>query len=143
MVFTATFNNISVISWRSVLLVEETEWPGETSDLSHVSDKLCHIMLYTSPWSRLELTISVVLNTDCTGSCKSNYHSITATTASLWFWMCTVVNGLLTWWVLWVLMSIFLFYYLSFSLVFKLFQYGFRTAQKWVDSIVMSCILYQ
>jgi len=25
MVFTATFNNISVISWRSVLLVEETE----------------------------------------------------------------------------------------------------------------------
>jgi hypothetical protein len=25
MVFNATFNNISVISWRSVLLVEETE----------------------------------------------------------------------------------------------------------------------
>ena len=29
MVFNATFNNISVISWRSVLLVEETEGPGE------------------------------------------------------------------------------------------------------------------
>ena len=29
MVFNATFNNISVISWRSVLLVEETRWPGE------------------------------------------------------------------------------------------------------------------
>jgi hypothetical protein len=29
MVFIATFNNISVISWRSVLLVEETEVPGE------------------------------------------------------------------------------------------------------------------
>ena len=29
MVFNATFNNISVISWRSVLLVEETEIPGE------------------------------------------------------------------------------------------------------------------
>ena len=29
MVFNATFNNISVISWRSVLLVEETEVPGE------------------------------------------------------------------------------------------------------------------
>jgi hypothetical protein len=28
MVFHATFNNISVISWRSVLLVEETEVPG-------------------------------------------------------------------------------------------------------------------
>jgi len=25
----ATFNNISVISWRSVLLVEETRVPGE------------------------------------------------------------------------------------------------------------------
>ena len=29
MVFNATFNNISVISWRSVLLVRETEIPGE------------------------------------------------------------------------------------------------------------------
>jgi hypothetical protein len=29
MVFNATFNNISVISWRSVLLVEETGVPWE------------------------------------------------------------------------------------------------------------------
>jgi hypothetical protein len=29
MVFNATFNNISVISWRSVLLVEKTGVPGE------------------------------------------------------------------------------------------------------------------
>jgi hypothetical protein len=29
MVLNATFNNISVISWRSVLLVEETGLPGE------------------------------------------------------------------------------------------------------------------
>jgi hypothetical protein len=29
MVFNAFFNNISVISWRSVLLVEETGRPGE------------------------------------------------------------------------------------------------------------------
>jgi len=29
MVFNATFNNISAISWRSVLLVEETGVPGE------------------------------------------------------------------------------------------------------------------
>ncbi len=29
MVFNATFNNISVISSRSVLLMEETEGPGE------------------------------------------------------------------------------------------------------------------
>jgi hypothetical protein len=29
MVLNATFNNISVISWQSVLLVEETGIPGE------------------------------------------------------------------------------------------------------------------
>jgi hypothetical protein len=29
MVFNATFNNISAIFWRSVLLVEETAVPGE------------------------------------------------------------------------------------------------------------------
>jgi len=29
MVFNATFNNISVISWRSVLFVEEIRVPGE------------------------------------------------------------------------------------------------------------------
>jgi hypothetical protein len=29
MVFSATFNNISVIPWRSVLLLEETGIPGE------------------------------------------------------------------------------------------------------------------
>ena len=29
MVFNATFNNISVILWQSVLLVEETEIPRE------------------------------------------------------------------------------------------------------------------
>ena len=29
MLFNATLNNISVISWRSVLLVEETGGPGE------------------------------------------------------------------------------------------------------------------
>jgi hypothetical protein len=29
MVFNATFNNISVMSWQSVLLMEETGEPGE------------------------------------------------------------------------------------------------------------------
>jgi hypothetical protein len=79
MVFNATFNNISVISWQSALLAEET------TDLSQVTDKLYHIMLYTSLWSRFEIT-SVVISTDCIGSCKSNYHAITAMTAPLLFW---------------------------------------------------------
>jgi hypothetical protein len=30
MVFNSIFNNISVIAWRAVLLVEETGVPGET-----------------------------------------------------------------------------------------------------------------
>jgi hypothetical protein len=41
----------------------------KTTDLSQVTDKLYHIMLYTSPWSRFELTTSVVIGTDCIGSC--------------------------------------------------------------------------
>ena len=40
MVFKAAFNNISDISWHSVLLVEETGVPGEITDLSQVIDKL-------------------------------------------------------------------------------------------------------
>jgi hypothetical protein len=32
MLFNATFNNISIISLRSVILVEETEVPGENHD---------------------------------------------------------------------------------------------------------------
>jgi len=53
----------------------------KTTDLSQITDKLYHIMLYTSPWSRFELTTSVVIDADCIGSCKFNYHTITATTA--------------------------------------------------------------
>ena len=40
MVFNTTFNNNSVISWQSVLLVEETEYQEKTTELSHVTDKL-------------------------------------------------------------------------------------------------------
>jgi hypothetical protein len=67
MVFNATFNNSSAISWRSILLVEETGGPGE----NHRPVKLYHIILYTLPWSRFELTTPVMIGTDFIGSCKS------------------------------------------------------------------------
>ena len=81
MVFSSIFNNILVILLRSVLLVEETGVPGKNMEqLPHITDKLYHIML-CSPWAGFELTTSVVIGTDCICGCKSNYHTITTTTA--------------------------------------------------------------
>jgi hypothetical protein len=55
MVFNATFNNISFISCRSVLLVEKT------TDLPQVTDKLYHISFF---WPRVSLSLcfSVLTN---------------------------------------------------------------------------------
>ena len=46
-VFSVTFNNNSVISSRSVLLVEETGVSGENHRPVQITDKLYHIMLYS------------------------------------------------------------------------------------------------
>jgi hypothetical protein len=56
MMLSATFNDISAISWPSVFVVEETGVPRENNR-----------------------PVAVVIGIDCTGSCKSNYHIITTT----------------------------------------------------------------
>ena len=78
MAFNATFNNISVISWRSVLSVEETRDPGENHlpAASHWQT-WSHNVESSTPCH--ELTALVVIVTDCTGSCNSNYHTTMTT----------------------------------------------------------------
>ena len=82
--FNATFNNISVISWQSVLLVEETWLPGENHwpVASHWQILSHNVVSSTLPWAGFELSTLVVIGNDCIGSCKSNYHTITTTTTT-------------------------------------------------------------
>ena len=43
-----------------------------------------HILSTPRNEREFDFTTSVVIGTDCIGSCKSNYHSITATTAAIY-----------------------------------------------------------
>ena len=43
--FNATFSNISALSWRPVLVVEEAGVPGENHDHGQVIGKLYHLRL--------------------------------------------------------------------------------------------------
>jgi hypothetical protein len=67
------------MSWRSVLLVEETRVPEKTTDLPQVTwMTLSHYVVSNTP--RLSgiwiMNPKVVIGTDCIGSNKSNYHTI-------------------------------------------------------------------
>jgi hypothetical protein len=69
MVINATFNTISVISWLSVLFLEETGVPEKTTDLSQVTDKFYQTKLY-----RAHLAMG---GNGTHNICESNLHTIT------------------------------------------------------------------
>ena len=77
MVHNFTFNTISVISWRAVLLVEETRVFGENhrptcrKSLTNLSHKTVSSHL---AWEGLELASLVVIGTDCI--CRFNPTTI-------------------------------------------------------------------
>ena len=101
MVFNTTFNNISAISLRSVLLLEESEVLREhyRPAASHWQT-LSHNVVKISLWAGIELTTLSVIDTGCTGSCKSNNHTIMTTTIPEHIWRnkyCPILTNRYIW----------------------------------------------
>ena len=118
MVLNATFNNISAILWRSVLLVEETgvPWENHRPATNHRQTLSLNVVSVHLAWAGFELTTLVVRGTDCIiGSCYSNYYTITTMTAvsgfflkyirihwpaivlSMCMFICVILYGLFEW----------------------------------------------
>jgi hypothetical protein len=55
--FNAPFNNISAITWRPVLVVEEAEYPARTTGNEQATDKFYHMRL------RVEFTLFLIYKT--------------------------------------------------------------------------------
>jgi hypothetical protein len=63
----------------------------KTTDLSPTAVKRYHIMLYQVDLAMNGVrTHNLTIDTDCTGSCKSNYHAITITTTPFNYWRSSV-----------------------------------------------------
>ena len=74
----ATFNNISVILWQSVLFMEETGVPVENHrPVPSLWQTLSHNVVSSTHWLNGIRTHNVSGDTDYIGSYKSNYHTIT------------------------------------------------------------------
>jgi hypothetical protein len=87
MVFMVTFNNILVISWRSVLL----EYPMETTDLPQVTDKSYHMMLYRIYLSMNWIDVNGFFNHYCLNFISIATLRSTKISISYWMW-CAILD---------------------------------------------------
>ena len=94
MVINTDLNNIWAISWQPILLVEETGVPGENHrPVASYWQTLSHNIVSSTHRLSGIRTHNVSGNMDWlhTGSCKSNHHTITTTTAPfliIWRYTC-------------------------------------------------------
>ena len=97
MVLNATFNNISVISWRSVLLVKETGEPGENH-----RPVVSHWQILSH--NALHLALIEVRTRNISGDSRreSNYHTITLYLIVIFFFIVVPLwpdgSGKALWW---------------------------------------------
>jgi hypothetical protein len=130
MVYNATFNNISLISWWSDLLVEETGVPAEITDLPQVTDKLYHNVISSTP----RLSGIRTHNVSCDrywlhSSYKSNWKELTVYSSwvpefNLVYWgssWCSILSFLRgIWWAIILSLSLRPLHCLSFDLRLKI-----------------------
>ena len=137
-VFNVAFNDILAISWRYILLVEETGGPGENQRPAASHWQTYYIMLYTSLWAEVESKATVVIDTDYIDSYKFNYHTITATTAPLLYIMSDIkVDQWQQSQILITTEHYFVSIYLSLNLDIVYLSTGFRIADTWLTKYVV------
>jgi hypothetical protein len=92
-VFYATFNNISAISWRSVLFMEEASTRRKPPTCrKSLTNFITYVVSSTPRLREVELGTIVVIDTACIGSYKSNYHTITITTTLCYVYKCLQIS---------------------------------------------------